>query len=433
MPTEKLGVLVLGSGGREHALFQEFYKSPLVGGVLVAPGNGGIPQCLRCSIDIMDFAAVLELARREGIGLIVPGPEALLCAGIVDYFAKHAPDIKVFGPNMAAAKVEGSKAFLKRICTAYDISTPDYRVVHTIYDASNVLHNWGVPIVIKADGLSSGKGVVVAKTESEAEEAIYKALTNNAFGHAGHTLVIERFVPGREVSVMAFCDGKGRAVLMPPVRDYKKAYDGDEGPNTGGMGAVCPVPDVGTALLERIRVEIIERLLDAMCFEGSPYQGVLYAGIMVTPEGEPKLLEGNVRFGDPEGQVLLSRLKSDLAEIMLACCEPGGLSKIEAPRWSDNATVGVVVVEEPYPQAANGGASFEKINGIPAARAAAGNVFFGSAFKSSDGTYLSGGGRVVTIVGEGKDIAEARERAYAGASLIECVGTRYRTDIAENM
>lgn len=420
-------VLVLGPGSREHAIvktLQRTSKQPIE--VYFSPGNSGVSDRYRHNIDIMNFKAVCDLSQAININLVVPGPEAPLCAGIVDYFGEHAPNIPIFGPCRAAARLEKYKAVMKCLCSRYGIQTADYRIVHTKIDADDAVEEFGLPVVLKANGLCGGKGVVVAKTLAEADQAIDEALRLHRFGDEGHTLVIEKFIPGREVSAMRFCDGL-RAIRMPIARDYKRLKDGDEGSNTGGMGAFSPVPDIENdpALMAKID-EVFAKLLDAMRHELSPYHGVLYCGFMVTPDDELYLLECNVRFGDPETQVVLPILQSDLAEIMLASCTYGGLANIAEPRWSNKVAVGVVVANEGYPDTVTD--HFHDLTGVGEAMQVADELFFGSTFRDQHGIYHVTSGRMLTVVGIGDTHADARDRSYNAARLIK--PGRMRNDIA---
>jgi phosphoribosylamine--glycine ligase len=357
--------------------------------------------------------------------LTVVGPEVALVKGIKELFTRSG--FKLFGPSGHAAEIEGSKAFCKRLCTKFGIPTADYRVVDTMSLAQEVIVEWGAPIVEKDDGLAAGKGVKVAGTVPDAF-----AFAEKLFSQKGRSgpVVIERMLEGRECSVMALCDGT-QAYLLAPARDYKRANDRDCGENTGGMGAYSPLPDVDDALLTRIKEEIIDKLVDALRRTGRRYYGVLYAGIMLTEDG-PILLEVNCRFGDPETQVVLPRLKSDLLPYLLACTKLGGLSELPPLEWHDGTTVAVVLANKEYPERKDLPEYF--INGIDQARATGALVFHaGTKYYNDTDRLVSSGGRVLNIVGQGATFVTAHEQAYRAIGMIENTGFRYRTDIAAEL
>jgi phosphoribosylamine--glycine ligase len=422
----QMKVGLLGSGGREHALYEALMRSSDVRSVRAMPGNGGMELEHCRQVDINSFSAVLETCRQEEITLLVVGPEQPLVDGIVDYFAELAPDIKVFGPSRKAALLEGSKIFCKDLCVKYHIRTPRAAKAFSFDEAKRLLKITGAPIVVKADGLcAAGKGVVVADTIEVALEAAENMLVKRTLGRAGERILLEEKIIGHECSVMAFCDGV-EAVLMPPARDHKRVYDHDKGPNTGGMGAYSPVPDVEGEFLQRIKRDIIDRLMHAMRQEGKPYHGIMYAGLMITPENEPYLLEVNCRFGDPETQVVLPGLKSDLPEILLACTEEGGLSRIRKPTWDCLARVGVVLTTHAYPASSLVQSVMRGVTGALNNNAL---VYHAGTKRLPNGTILMNGGRLMCVVGAGATIAEAREHAYKSVEKIHFPG-RYRKDIA---
>lgn len=419
-----LRFLVVDDGGRGHALFEALCRSPIVAGVIVAPGNAGIPARARRPVKADDLNGLLKLAREERIDLTVVGPELPLVLGIADLFAQHG--LKVFGPSKAAAQLEGSKAFCKQVCTEENIRTAPYVVAHTPEMAKIVIKKWSTPPVVKADGLCGGKGVLVSKSLKEAQNFVNE--THASFGLEATRFVIEDRLRGKECSVMAFCDG-GNVLLMDAARDYKRAFDNDEGQNTGGMGAYSPLPDLKHNEVEEIR-GIINRLVHAMHKKGHPYHGVLYAGIMLTDKG-PSLLEVNCRFGDPETQVVLPRLKSDLADIMLASTLFNGLDRVPRLTWKNEAAVCVVLTKDNYPKASHYLESW--VNGIDEAIAAGAIVYHAGTSINGAGRLVSSGGRVLNVVGLGPNHTAAAARAYRGCSKIEPNELRYRSDIAKGV
>jgi phosphoribosylamine---glycine ligase len=404
-----MNILILGSGGREHALAWKIAASPLAEKLYCAPGNAGIAREAVCvALDIADHAAVIAFCRANAIGLVVVGPEAPLCAGIVDDL--EAAGIKAFGPSKVAAQIEGSKGFTKDLCRQNGIPTAAYERFTTIEPAKAYLRARGAPIVIKADGLAAGKGVVVAQTLAEAEDAL-DMMFGGGLGEAGGEVVIEEFLAGEEASFFALCDGES-ALALTTAQDHKRAYDGDKGPNTGGMGAYSPAPNIDDAMAARIMREIIAPTLRAMKAMGCPYKGVLYAGLMITAEG-PKLIEYNARFGDPETQVMMLRLKSDLVPALLAARD--GMLKAFDLRWYDDPALTVVMAAKGYPGAYQRGSVIE---GLDAAGEVEGVEIFHAGTKADGGKILANGGRVLNVSAIGKTVREAQARAYEAVSRI---------------
>jgi phosphoribosylamine--glycine ligase len=415
-------VLVIGSGGREHALCWAIAGSPLCDRLYCAPGNPGIAKEATCvSIAATDIDAILAFAQKEKIDFVVVGPEAPLVAGLVDQC--EAAGIAAFGPSAAAAALEGSKGFTKDLCAKYDIPTARYRRFTDANAAKAYARDEGAPIVVKADGLAAGKGVTVAMTLAEAEVAIDGALVGNRFGAAGAEVVIEEFLTGEEASFFVLSDGK-HALPLASAQDHKRAFDGDKGPNTGGMGAYSPAPCVTPAIADEVMARIIRPTLDGMAKEERPYKGVLYAGLMLTAKG-PQLIEYNVRFGDPECQVLLPRLKSDLLPALLASRD--GVLKDFDLRWHDEAALGVVLAARGYPDDPKRGS---EIRGLDAAAASDPTVqIFHAGTKRVGEKLVADGGRVLNIVGLGATIEEARNRAYAVIDRIDWPEGFCRRDI----
>jgi phosphoribosylamine--glycine ligase len=416
-------VLVVGGGGREHALVWSLAQDPGVRDLLAAPGNAGIAEDARClPIRADDVPSLVEAVEREDVDLTVVGPEAPLVAGLTDELLARGR--RVFGPTRDAARLEASKAWTKRLCERYAIPAARSVTVSEIEDGLKALDAFDPPYVVKADGLAAGKGVVIAETRDEARGALQASLVERAFGDAGARVVVEEFLTGREVSAFALSDGKD-VVPLVLAQDFKRAQDGDEGPNTGGMGAYSPVPFVDDAVATRIWDDVARRAVAAMEQEGSPYQGVLYAGLMLTPEG-PKLLEFNVRFGDPEAEAILPRLRSDLAEMLLACTE-GNLSAYRAG-WTEQACVTVVMASGGYPGEYAAGVP---ISGLEEAAAVDGAIVFHSGTRERDGRVVTSGGRVLAVSALGPTIERARSTAYEASSKIAFEGAHYRRDIAQ--
>jgi phosphoribosylamine--glycine ligase len=405
-----MNILLVGSGGREHALAWKISASPLCDRLFVAPGNPGTAQCgTNVAIDPADHDELIAFCWREGIGLVVVGPEAPLVAGLVDDL--EAAAIKAFGPKKGAAALEGSKAFTKELCAEAGIPTAAFRCFSDAASATAYVRSKGAPIVVKADGLAAGKGVVVAASVEEAERAI-EAMLGGALGAAGAELVIEECLTGEEASFFALCDG-ATAIPLGTAQDHKRAFDGDEGPNTGGMGAYSPAPALTRELQDQVMREIVAPTLATLRSRGTPFLGVLYAGLMLTAEG-PKLIEYNVRFGDPECQVLMPRLRSDLVAAMLAARD--GMLKSFDLRWSDDAALTVVMAARGYPGTPEKGS---EIRGIAAAEALENVLVFHAGTKLEDGRLVANGGRVLNITGLGRGVAEARARAYAALEKID--------------
>jgi len=425
-------VLVLGAGARESALARAFARSPSVAVVLVAPGNAGsvVPAgpgnvAIHRGLlaDGLSPESVLDLARRERADLVVVGPEAPLCEGVVD--ALEAAGILAFGPRKNAAILEGSKAFLKRFATRHDIPTAGYAVVTTFAEAEEIIREKGAPIVVKADGLCAGKGVVVAATEAEALDAARAMLVEKRFGEAGATVILEDLIVGEEVSVLVVTDGE-RLFVLPPARDHKRAFDGDIGPNTGGMGAFAPSALLTPALLARVEREILRPTIAGMAAENRPFRGVLFAGIMVTPAGAPMLLEHNVRFGDPECEALMALLDGDVAELCASAAR-GALDAGAVTVARDRFALAVILAAAGYPASPRAG---DVIDGLDRAAAVEGVVVHHAGTAERDGVIVTAGGRVLAITATGSSLAEARARAYEAAAAVSFDGMHFRNDIA---
>ncbi|MBQ5682303.1 MAG: phosphoribosylamine--glycine ligase [Peptococcaceae bacterium] len=415
-------VLVVGSGGREHALVWKISQSPMVDKIYCAPGNAGIGQMAECvAIKAEDLDGLLEFAVQNEIGLTVVGPEVPLTMGIVDKFQEKG--LKIFGPSGRAAEIEGSKTFAKDLMAKYGIPTAKYGAFTDAAEAKAFLAEVGLPCVVKADGLAAGKGVLICETKEEAETAVEDILVDNKFGNAGSRVVVEEFLTGQEVSMLAFSDGK-TIVPMVSSQDHKRIWDGDKGLNTGGMGAYSPAPIYTADIHEIVVPQVLEATIKAMEQEGRPFAGILYAGLMLTADG-PKVLEFNARFGDPETQAVLPRLKSDLVEIFLAIID-GRLAEMNI-EWHEEAAVCVVMASGGYPESSDKG---RVITGLKEAEEA-GAIVFHAGTKETDGNIVTNGGRVLGISALGKDIAEAIENAYKGVKQITFENMQYRTDIGK--
>ena len=415
-------VLVVGSGGREHALCWSIAASPLLTKLWCAPGNPGIATLATCvPIGAMDIAALVAFARDNTIDLVVPGPEAPLVAGITD--AMEAAGIPCCGPTQAAAQLEGSKTFTKQICDAAGIPTARWERFEDAEAAREFVRRRGAPIVVKADGLAAGKGVVVALTEDAALDAIASMMDARIFGESGAAVIIEECLTGDEVSLFALCDGT-HAVSLGAAQDHKRVGDGDTGPNTGGMGCYAPTPMFGPDLEQAVMDRVIRPTLAEMAQRGTPFRGILFAGLMLTPDG-PKLIEFNVRFGDPECQVLLLRLRSDLLPALLAAHD-GELAHFDL-RWHDNAAIGVVMAARGYPTAPEQGS---EIRGLAAAAAKPGvQIFHAGTTADADGHMRAAGGRVLTVCATDASLPAARDAAYAAVDAIDWPEGFCRRDI----
>jgi phosphoribosylamine---glycine ligase len=417
-------ILVVGSGGREHALAWKLAQSPLITELIAAPGNPGMAKLGRCvPIKAEDAAELAAFAAREQVGLVVVGPEAALAAGLADRLAQLG--IPCFGPSQAAAELETSKAFMKEFCVRHGVPTADYKVFDDAVRAKAYLGGREPPFVIKADGLAGGKGVVIAENRRDADAAVDEILFLRKFGTAGQRIVIEDFMPGEEASFFALCDG-ANAIAFGAAQDHKRAFDGDKGPNTGGMGAYSPAPVFTDDVRDQVMAQIIEPTLRGMAAEGRPFTGVLFAGLMITPTG-PRLIEFNVRFGDPECQTILRRLSSDLAPILLAAAR-GELADAPALEWDDRPAVTVVYAANGYPDQPLTGsliralAEAERVEGV--------EIFIAGAKRDDDGELRAAGGRVLNVTAIGDTLGQAVARAYTSIDLIDWPGGFCRRDIA---
>jgi len=419
-----LNILVIGSGGREHALTWKIKQSPLCDTLYCAPGNPGMANLAECvPIAVNEYDKLLEFAQQNDIGLTVVGPEDPLAEGIVDIFTEAG--LKAFGPSGGAAQLEASKAFAKKMMERHNIPTAEYGEFDTAEAAEAYVHEKGAPIVVKADGLAAGKGVTVAQTVDEAVAAIREVMLDHAFGEAaGARVVIEECMFGEEASIFALSDGK-HLIPLASSQDHKPAYNGDKGPNTGGMGAYSPAPVVTPELFDEVREKVLDACIHGMRKDGNPYKGVLYAGLMMTETG-PRVVEFNCRFGDPETQVVLPRMKSDILPLMIACCE-GTLAEQEL-EWEDRACVTVVMASGGYPKAYEEG---KVITGIDAAESDESRIVFHSGTKEENGDLVTNGGRVLTVTSYGQDIATAIDSAYKVVDCIDFEGAHFRTDIGK--
>lgn len=419
-----MNILVIGSGGREHALAWKAAQNPNVETVYVAPGNAGTATeagLENVAIDVMDFEKLATFAQSNDCGLTIVGPEAPLVEGVVDFFSEKG--LRAFGPSKGAAQLEGSKAFTKDFLARHKIPTGDYENFTDVEPALAYLREKGAPIVVKADGLAAGKGVIVAETLEQAEEAVTDMLSGNAFGDAGCRVVIEEFLDGEEASFIVMVDGKN-VVAMATSQDHKRVGDGDTGPNTGGMGAYSPAPVVTAEIHQRIMDEVIYPTVNGMAEEGNDYTGFLYAGLMIDAEGTPKVIEYNCRFGDPETQPIMLRMKSDMVDLCEAAID--GKLAGKTTQWDERSAVGVVLAAGGYPAAYDKG---DVISGLPESETAGEKVFHaGTALV--DGKVTTNGGRVLCATALGNNVTEAQARAYELTGKIDWKGVYIRKDIA---
>ncbi|WP_246496283.1 phosphoribosylamine--glycine ligase [Miltoncostaea marina] len=418
-------VLVVGGGGREHALVRALARCPERPRILCAGGNAGIARDAELiPLDLADVRGVAALAPALGVDLVVVGPEAPLVAGMVD--AVRAAGVRAFGPSAAAARLEGSKAFAKEVMAAAGVPTARAVTVTDLDAGLAAVDELGLPVAVKADGLAAGKGVVVARTREEARDALAACLVDGAFGDAGRVVVVEEGMTGPEVSLLAITDGSAVA-RFPAARDYKPIGEGNTGPNTGGMGSVSPVPDIPDDLADELVDRVHRPVIAEMARRGTPVSGVLYAGLMMTPDG-PRVLEFNTRFGDPETQALLPRLQDDLLGLLTACAD-GGLPD-RPVRVHDGAAVTVVLASHGYPGSPRTG---DVILGLEEAAATGAEIYHCGTAPGPDGTIVTAGGRVLAVSARGADVAEARARAYEAAGMITFEGRQMRGDIAAGM
>jgi len=418
-----MNVLIIGSGGREHALAWKVAQSPLVGTVFVAPGNAGTaaePGVSNIAIDTMDFAGLSDFVEHNSVGLTIVGPEAPLVGGVVDYFEERGR--RCFGPRAGAAQLEGSKAFTKDFLARHNIPSGAYGNFTELEPALAYLRAQGAPIVVKADGLAAGKGVIVAETLAQAEAAVTDMLSGNAFGEAGCRVVIEEFLPGEEASFIVMVDGSN-VLPMATSQDHKRIGEGDTGPNTGGMGAYSPAPVVDSAVYDRVMKDVILPSVAGMAAEGNDYTGFLYAGLMISPTGEPKVIEYNCRFGDPETQPLMVRLQSDLAVLCIAALD--GELDMAAAEWDSRCAIGVVLAAGGYPGDYKKGLP---IDGLDAEHADNIKVFHAGT-STANGQVVTSGGRVLCVTALGSDIAAAQRDCYSAAQAISWEGMTLRRDI----
>jgi phosphoribosylamine--glycine ligase len=411
-------ILVIGSGGREHAIVKQFNNSPSVSNVFVAPGNAGMANDAQIiQIDVMDFEGLAQFAKDNAIDLTFVGPEQPLVAGIVDHFTKH--DLRIFGPNKAAAQLEGSKTFAKELMKKHSIPTATYETFTEVDKAKAYIEKLGAPIVVKADGLAAGKGVVVAMTVEEANIAVEDMIGNQLFGESSSSVVIEEFLVGEEISYMSFVHN-GQIYPMVISQDHKRAYDGDKGPNTGGMGAYSPVPQISNAVVELAYETVVVPTVKAMEQEGTPFTGILYAGLIITNDG-PKVIEFNARFGDPETQVVLPRMTSDFGLFITALMD----EKPFELEWSDEVMLGVVIASAGYPSDVQKGAELPDLSALEESGL---QVFHAGTKAGADG-FIANGGRVILVAASESTLKEAQQKVYDGLAKLTWDGLFFRKDI----
>ncbi|MCG7337397.1 phosphoribosylamine--glycine ligase [Sporosarcina sp. ACRSM] len=413
-----MNILVIGSGGREHAIARQFKNSPSVQKVFVAPGNDGMKNDAECvQIDALDFEALVSFAKENEVDLTFVGPEQPLAEGVVDFFAEHG--LKAFGPTKAAALIEGSKSFAKELMAKYNIPTAAYGTFTDAEEAKAFIRENGAPIVVKADGLAAGKGVIVAMTLDEALDAVDDMIGNQKFGESSSRVVIEEFLDGEEFSYMSFVHD-GQIYPMVIAQDHKRAFDGDKGPNTGGMGAYSPVPQISDSVVQEAYDKVVVPTVEAMTAEGTPFTGILYAGLILTEDG-PKVIEFNARFGDPETQVVLPRMASDFGAFMAALmdCKPYDL------QWHDEAMLGVVIAADGYPGDVVKGTALPNLDILQTQ----GLDVFHAGTKSDGAGFAGNGGRVILVAAKADSLKEAQSQVYKGLSQLEWNGFFYRQDI----
>lgn len=416
-------ILVVGGGGREHTLVWKLKQSPLVGKIYCAPGNAGIAEDAECvPISVEDLQGLADFAEKQKIDLTVVGPEDPLARGIVDLFQEKG--LKIFGPNKKAAQLEGSKVFAKELMVKYNIPTAEYRTFTSPEEAEQYIKKIGTPVVIKAEGLAAGKGVIICEEEEEALLAVKKIMIDRAFGDAGNRLIVEEFMQGEEASILAFTDGES-ILAMVSSQDHKPVYDGDRGPNTGGMGAYAPAPLVTPEIAQYVEEKILVPAVQGLKADGHPYSGVIYAGLMFTEKG-PKVLEFNCRFGDPEAQVVIPLLKSDLVPILQAVVE-GRLSEVKA-QWHEGSAVCVVMASGGYPGPYPKGIA---IHGLEKQKGKENFVVFHAGTKNQEGQIVTNGGRVLGVTGWAENLPETLKKVYEAVESIEFDGAHYRKDIGQ--